>query len=238
VFDWHPRKKSIRMKDSLSPLYVFFGILFTACLLISNIVSVKLIQLGPWIITAGVIVFPISYIINDVISEVWGYRKARFIIWCGFAMNLLAIIVYTISIKMPPAPIWKRQEGFSLVLQNTPRLAFASLVAYLVGSFINSLVMSKMKLKSHGRQFSLRAIVSTLFGESCDSLLFISIAFAGNVPSSILFEMIVIQVILKTLYEIVVLPVTIQVVKAVKKKEGTEIFDENISYNPFKVAEI
>ncbi len=238
MFDWHPRKKSIKMKDSLSPLYVFFGILFTACLLISNIVSVKLIQLGPWIITAGVIVFPISYIINDVISEVWGYRKARFIIWCGFAMNLLAIAVYSLSIIMTPAPIWKGQDGFMLVLQNTPRLAFASLIAYLVGSFVNSFIMSKMKIKSQGRQFSVRAVVSTLFGESCDSLLFITIAFAGSVPSGVLLEMIVVQIILKTLYEIVVLPVTIQVVKAVKKREGIDIFDENISYNPFKVAEV
>jgi uncharacterized integral membrane protein (TIGR00697 family) len=226
------------MKNSLSPLYVFFGILFTSCLLISNIVSVKLITLGSWVVTAGIIVFPLSYIVNDVISEVWGYRKARFIIWCGFGMNLLAIIVYTLSIKMQPASFWQGQSGFSSVLQNTPRLAAASLIAYLAGSFVNSMIMSKMKILSKGKNFSLRAVVSTLFGETVDSFLFITIAFAGNVPASILLEMILVQIVLKTLYEILVLPITLRVVKAVKKSEGIDTYDENISYNPFKLAEI
>jgi queuosine precursor transporter len=226
------------MKNSISPLYVFFGILFTACLLISNIVSIKLIQLGPWIITAGVVVFPISYIVNDVISEVWGYRKARFIIWCGFIMNLLAILVYTVSIAMPSAPFWSGQTGYAGVLSSTPRLVLASLFAYLVGSFVNSAIMSRMKINSQGRNFSWRAIVSTIFGESCDSIIFITVAFLGQVPIPVLTQMIVLQVILKTAYEIIVLPLTIQVVRYLKRQEGIEVFDEGISYNPFRFAQI
>jgi len=226
------------MKNSLSPLYVFFGILFTSCLLISNVVSVKLIAFGPWVVTAGIIVFPLSYIVNDVISEVWGYKKARFIIWCGFGMNLLAIMVYSLSINMQPASFWQGQPGFTSVLQNTPRLAFASLVAYLAGSFINSIIMSKMKVMSKGKNFSLRAVISTLFGETVDSFLFITIAFVGTVPANILLQMILVQIIIKTLYEILVLPITIRVVRTVKKSEGIDVYDENISYNPFKLAEV
>jgi uncharacterized integral membrane protein (TIGR00697 family) len=226
------------MKHSISPLYVFFAILFTTCLLISNIVSVKLIQLGSWTVTAGIIVFPISYIINDVISEIWGYRKARFIIWCGFLMNLIAILIYSVTVAMPAAGFWQGQAGFSEVLQSTPRLAISSLVAYLAGSFINSMVMSKMKINSRGRNFSLRAIVSTIFGESVDSILFITIAFAGLVPFSVLQQMVLVQIVLKIVYEILILPLTIAVVTAVRKYEGEEVFDEGISYNPFKLAQL
>jgi queuosine precursor transporter len=124
------------------------------------------------------------------------------------------------------------------VLQNTPRLALASLVAYLVGSFVNSSIMSKMKLKSKGRHFSFRAIVSTIFGETCDSVLFITIGFIGNVPFAILVQMIVVQIVLKTLYEIIILPLTVFVVKKVKMHEGIDVFDKNVSYNPFKMSEI
>ncbi|HEX3009373.1 MAG TPA: queuosine precursor transporter [Bacteroidales bacterium] len=226
------------MKHNISPLYVFFGILFTSCLLISNIVSVKLFQLGPWTITAGIVVFPVSYIVNDIISEIWGFKKARFIIWCGFLMNLLAILVYSAAVALPSAGFWQGQEGFASVLQNTPRLAMSSLLAYLTGSFVNSIIMSKMKLRSRGKHFSSRAIVSTIFGESCDSIIFISLAFAGSVPLRVLPQMIVLQIILKTLYEIVILPVTIRIIKKIRKYEIEDIFDENISYNPFKVIQL
>lgn len=226
------------MKHSISPLYVFFGILFTSCLLISNIVSIKLIQLGSFTVTAGIVVFPVSYIVNDIISEIWGFRKARFIIWCGFLMNLLAILIYTVSIAMPPAVFWKDQSSFTAVLQNTPRLAISSLIAYLVGSLINSMVMSKMKVKSNGKNFSLRAIVSTIFGETADSLIFITIAFVGSVPVPVLVQMILVQIVLKTLYEIIILPVTILVVKRIRVIEGEDVYDKGISYNPFKIAQV
>ncbi len=226
------------MKNTLSPLYVFFGILFTTCLLISNIVSVKLISVGSWTITAGIILFPLSYIINDVISEIWGYKKARFIIWCGFLMNLLAIMIYTAAVAMPASGYWNGQTGFAEVLLSTPRLAISSLLAYLAGSFINSIIMSKMKVSSKGRNFSLRAIVSTLFGESFDSILFITIAFSGLVPFPVLVQMIAVQIVLKTMYEILVLPLTILVVKYIRKHEGEDVYDEGISYNPFKIAEV
>lgn len=226
------------MKNSFSALYVFFGILFTSCLLISNIISVKLIQLGSLTITAGIIIFPVAYIVNDVISEIWGFQKARFIIWCGFLMNLLAILVYTAAVAMPASEFWQGQSGFTQILQSTPRLAISSLIAYLTGSFLNSIIMSRMKVKSQGKNFSLRAIVSTLAGESADSVIFITIAFAGMVPFAVLMQMIAIQIVIKTLYEILVLPVTIRVVKVIRKYEGEEAFDKGISYNPFKLVQV
>lgn len=226
------------MKNTLSPLYVFFGILFTSCLLISNIISVKLIQLGPWTVTAGIILFPVTYIVNDIVSEIWGFKKARFIIWSGFFMNLLAILFYSVAIALPSSEYWQGQSGFASVLQSTPRLAISSLIAFLTGSFINSMIMSKMKLRSRGKHFSLRAIVSTLLGESSDSLIFITLAFAGTVPWNILFQMIILQVIFKTSYEIIILPVTVRIVKLVRKYEKEDVYDEGISYNPFKIAQI
>jgi uncharacterized integral membrane protein (TIGR00697 family) len=226
------------MKNSFSALYVFFGILFTSCLLISNIISVKLIQFGSWTITAGIIIFPVAYIVNDVISEIWGFKKARFIIWCGFLMNLLAILIYTAAVAMPASEFWQGQSGFTQILQSTPRLAISSLIAYLTGSFLNSMIMSKMKVKSQGKHFSVRAIASTLAGESADSVIFITIAFAGLVPFPVLLQMIAIQIVVKTLYEILVLPVTIRVVKTIRKYEGDEAFDEGISYNPFKLVQV
>lgn len=226
------------MKTSISPLYVFLGILFASCLLISNIISIKLIQLGSFTITAGIIIFPVSYIVNDIVSEIWGFKKARFVIWCGFLMNLMAISVYALSVSLTPSGFWNGQESFSMVLQNTPRIALSSLIAYLVGSFVNSIIMSKMKVRSKGKNFPLRAIVSTLLGEGLDSMLFITLAFAGTVPAKLLLQMIILQVAIKTAYEIVVLPLTNLIVKTIRKYEQTESYDEDVSYNPFKVMQI
>lgn len=226
------------MKTSLSPLYVFLGILFASCLLISNIISIKLIQLGSFTITAGIIIFPVSYIVNDIISEIWGFKKARFVIWCGFIMNLLAIIVYAFSVSLTPSGFWNGQESFSMILQSTPRIALSSLAAYLAGSFVNSIIMSKMKIRSKGKNFPARAIISTLLGEGLDSLAFITLAFFGTVPLKVMLQMIILQVVIKTAYEIIVLPLTTLIVKAIRKYEQTESYDQDVSYNPFKVLQI
>ena len=226
------------MKKTVSVLFMFAGILFAICLLISNILATKIILIGPWAAPAGVLIFPIAYIINDVIVEVWGYQKARLIIWSGFAINILAVLFFTLAIVVPAAPFWHHQEAFSTILGNTPRIIAASLMAYLVGSFLNAMVMSKVKVLMKGKDFSVRAILSTLIGETADSFIFISIAFAGILPFDILFGMIITQACIKTVYEIVILPFTILVVKWVKRVEGVDSFDESISYNPFLINQI
>jgi len=226
------------MKKTVSVLFMFAGILFAICLLISNILATKIILIGSWAAPAGVLIFPIAYIINDVIVEVWGYQKARLIIWSGFAVNLLAAIFFTLAIVVPAAPFWQNQTAFSTILGSTPRIIVASLLAYLTGSFLNAFVMSKVKVLMKGRDFSVRAILSTLVGEAADSFIFIIIAFAGNLPFNVLIGMIFTQATIKTIYEIVILPFTILVVNWVKKVEGVDTFDESISYNPFSINQI
>ena len=195
-------------------------------------------MIGPWSAPAGVLIFPLAYIINDVIAEVWGYRKARLIIWAGFGVNLLAVLFFTVTIAVPAAPFYEGQNAFATVLGNTPRIVAASLLAYLFGSFLNAYVMSKFKVLTKGKGFSLRAIVSTLAGESIDSLIFITVAFAGIFPADVLLGMILTQALIKTVYEIIVLPLTIVVVKKVKQLEGVDTFDYEISYNPFRLKQI
>ena len=226
------------MKREVSVLFMLAGILFATCLLISNILATKILMFGPCAAPAGVLIFPIAYILNDVITEVSGFKKARLIIWTGFAVNILAVVFFTLGIVIPGAPFWQNQEAFGTVLGNTPRIVVASLSAYLIGSFLNAFVMSRMKVLTKGKGFSGRAILSTLVGESADSILFISIAFAGVFPIGVLVTMIFTQAMIKTVYEILILPVTIWVVNLVKRAEGVDEFDTDLDYNLFRLKEI
>lgn len=226
------------MQKSVSIPFMLLGILFNICLVTANLLEAKIVQMFGITATAGLIVFPISYIINDCIAEVYGYKKARLIIWSGFASNFLVIILSQIVVHLPAAPFWEGEEGFNFVFGMAPRIAVASLIAFLIGSFLNAYVMSKMKIASKGKNFSLRAIVSTLIGESADSLIFFPIAFLGLVPMEELFLLIGTQAILKSLYEVIVLPVTIRVVKYIKKVERTDVYDVGTSYNILNVKDI
>lgn len=225
-------------KNNVSVLFLFFSILFCVCLITANVLETKQISLGVFNITGGLIVFPVSYIINDCVCEVWGYRKARLLIWLGFAMNFLFVLFGAIADAIPGAPYWHNDEGFHAVFGLAPRIAAASFVAFLVGSFVNAYVMSRMKINSDGRNFSLRAILSTIFGEGADSLIFFPLALYGVVPTSELPIFILTQVVLKTLYEVVVLPVTIYVVKNTKQIEGEDAYDNGISYSVWKVLNV
>ena len=211
--------------------YMLLGIVFCVCLVAANLLEAKVIKLGPLAITAGMIVFPLSYIINDCIAEVWGFKKARLIIWMGFLMNFMVVGLGQIAVMIPAAPFWEGEDSFNFVFGMAPRIAGASLVAFLAGSFLNAYVMSWMKVRSKGKHFSFRAVVSTLAGESADSLIFFPIAFAGLMPAGELLKMMAVQAILKTLYEIIVLPVTVRVVKYVKRVDGSDVYDDSISYN-------
>lgn len=218
--------------------YMLLGIVFCVCLVAANLLEAKVIKLGPLAITAGMIVFPLSYIINDCIAEVWGFKKARLIIWMGFLMNFMVVGLGQIAVMIPAAPFWEGEDSFNFVFGMAPRIAGASLVAFLAGSFLNAYVMSRMKVRSKGKHFSFRAVVSTLAGESADSLIFFPIAFAGLMPAGELLKMMAVQAILKTLYEIIVLPVTVRVVKYVKRVDGSDVYDDSISYNIFKINEL
>ncbi|MDD4993166.1 MAG: queuosine precursor transporter [Paludibacter sp.] len=226
------------MKKQVSVAFMVCGLLFTVCLIVSNIVEQKLISIGGIEATAGLLIFPVSYIINDLIAEVWGYRKARLIIWNGFLMNFLAVIVFRLSIWAPGSVHFTNQVAFESVLGNTERIVAASFIAFLFGSFLNAYVMSKMKIMQHGRGFSIRAIASTIVGEGADSIIFFSIAFSGIIPMQALLMLILTQTAMKTGYEIIALPITNLLVKYVKKHEETDVYDTDISYNPLRVKDI
>lgn len=222
----------------VSVLFMLFSVLFCVCLISANVLETKQLSFGPISITGGLIVFPVSYIINDCVCEVWGYRKARLLIWLGFSMNFLFVMFGAICDMLPGAPYWDNDAGFHAIFGLAPRIAFASFLAFFVGSFINAYVMSRMKVSSQGRNFSLRAIMSTVYGETADSLIFFPLALGGVVPLKELPVLIISQIVLKTVYEIIVLPVTIRVVTKTKEHEGIDCFDEDINYNVFKVGNI
>lgn len=225
-------------KTYVSLPFMLLGVLFCVCLIAANLLETKQITIGPLELTAGLIVFPISYIINDCLVEVWGFRRARLVIWLGFAMNFLFVLFGLAADALPGAAYWTGDEGFHAIFGLAPRIAAASFVAFLVGSFINAYVMSIMKVRSGGRGFSTRAILSTVAGEAADSLIFFPVALGGVVPVETLPVMMLSQVVLKTLYEVAVLPLTIRVVKYMKKVEGEDVFDENISYNILKIKDV
>ncbi len=228
----------IQKKQNVSVLFMLFSILFCVCLILANLLETKQIAIGPVSLTGGLIVFPISYIINDCVCEVWGFRKARLLIWSGFAMNFFFVAVGALCDWIPGAPYWNNDEGFHAVFGLAPRIAAASFVAFLLGSFANAYVMSKMKIRDGGRNFSARAILSTIAGESIDSLIFFPLALSGVVPTEELPKLMLMQVLLKTAYEILVLPLTIRVVKYVKKYEGSDVYDEGISYSVWKIFSV
>ena len=227
-----------KKQNNVSVLFLFFSVLFCVCLITANVLETKQISLGFFNITGGLLVFPVSYIINDCVCEVWGYRKARLLIWLGFAMNFMFVAFGAIADAIPGAPYWHNDAGFHAVFGLAPRIALASFVAFLIGSFVNAYVMSRMKISSGGKNFSYRAILSTVFGEGADSVVFFPLALYGVVPTKELPVFIVTQVALKTLYEIIVLPVTIAVVRKTKQVEGEDVYDNGISYSVWKVLSV
>lgn len=218
---------------------MIMGIMFCVCLITANLLETKVLDfVGGLSVTAGLIVFPISYIINDCICEVWGFRKTRLVIWCGFACNFFVVAMGMLATLLPAAPFWEGEEHFNFVFGMAPRIVMASLLAFITGSFLNAYVMSRMKIADRGKRFPLRAIASTVVGETGDSIVFFPIAFGGLIAWPQLLQMMMVQVVLKTLYEVVALPITVRVVKAVKRIDGSDVYDNNISYNPLKMGDV
>lgn len=216
----------MREKTKISKLQLILTVLSTSCLLISNIVTTKQMLL-PFNITmtCAVFVFPITYILSDIFSEIYGYKWSRLTCYLGFAMNLLMVAIFELSIITPAPSYWGNQEAFSTVLGSTPRILFASLLAFLIGDLINDKVFRRMKRKYSNthKGFSARAIVSSFCGEMIDSCIFIPIAFLGQMPFKTLIQMLIIQVSLKTAYEIIILPITTVLVKHISKYEKKEM---------------
>ncbi|MGM9836303.1 MAG: queuosine precursor transporter [Muribaculaceae bacterium] len=226
------------MKKQFSLPFVVMAMMFAVFLILANLMEVKVVKIGILTATAGLSVFPISYIINDCIVEVYGFAKARFVIWMGFLLNMIFVVFLQVCVALPSDPSWTAQAAVEQVFGNTPRILLGSFVAFIVGSMVNAQVMSRMKVRDGGKRFSLRAILSTVFGETADSLIFFPIAFAGMLPPATILTLVWTQVMLKTLYEIVVLPVTIRVVKMLKRVEGTEVTDVNVDYRWWKIFKI
>ena len=217
-------------KTFVSLPFMLLGVVFCVCLIAANILETKQVTLGPLELTAGLIVFPVSYIINDCLVEVWGYRKARLVIWLGFLMNFLFAAFGAAADALPGAAYWTGEAGFHAIFGLAPRITAASFAAFLTGSFVNAYVMSRMKRNApKGRGFSLRAILSTVAGESVDSLLFFPLALGGVVPW---------QVLLKTLYEIIVLPLTVRIVRLLKRIEGEDVIDDNVRYGFWRITDL
>ena len=228
------------MKKTVSLSFMLLSILFCVCLITANLLELKVIKIGslPLSVTAGMLVFPVSYIINDCIAEVWGFRKARLIIWAGFLMNFFVMAMAQLAVMLPAADFWDGEAAFNYVYGMAPRIVIASLLAFLTGSFFNAYVMSRMKIVSKGKNFSLRAVVSTLVGESADSVIFFPIAFGGVIPFDEMLKLMAVQIVMKTAYEIVILPVTIKVVNYIKRVDGCDAYDENVSYKFWKIGDI
>ena len=209
-------------KYKASFLQVCLTILFVSAMLISNVITSKQIQFPFGItMTGAIVIFPITYILSDVFSEVYGYKWSRVTCYFAFSMNLLMVLVFSLVIATPAPAYWQNQEAFATVLGSTPRVMGASLLAYVVGDFVNDRVFRKMKEKHSGelKGFGWRAIISSLIGELCDSLVFVPLAFLGQMPFKTLTTMVVCQVLLKTAYEVIVLPLTTLVAKKANKYE-------------------
>ncbi|MBW4900951.1 queuosine precursor transporter [Prevotella melaninogenica] len=224
-----------KSKQQVSVLFMLFSILFCVCLIAANILETKQISVLGISLTGGLIVFPISYIINDCVCEVWGFQKARLLIWTGFAMNFFFVAMGALCDWIPGAPYWTNEVGFHAIFGLAPRVAAASFVAFIVGSFANAYVMSKMKIRDKGRNFSLRAILSTIVGESFDSVIFFPLALGGVVPTEELPKLMLWQVLLKTVYEVIALPITIRIVKSLKEHEGEDTYDNDVNYSIWKI---
>ncbi|MCE5257060.1 MAG: queuosine precursor transporter [Spirochaetaceae bacterium] len=224
-----------RERFSYSPLFFVLFALFLTSLLVSNIIAGKLIQVAGTVLPAAVILFPITYILGDVFTEVYGFRRTRIVIWLGFAANLLMSAIFLIVVALPYPEFFQNQSAFATVLGMTPRIVLASLAGYWAGEFGNSIVLSVMKKTMGGRHLWMRTIGSTIVGEGLDTVLFIAISFWGTMPNSALFQMMLAQYLFKVLYEAVFTPFTYLVVGKVKKWEKIDTFDNDVAYNPFKL---
>lgn len=206
--------------------------LYVTSLITANTVAVKVLEIGPWVTDAGLITFPIAYIVGDVLTEVYGYAAARRVIWLGFLCNLIAVGTFQLAVVLPAESSWQNQGAYDTIFGSTPRLLFASFCAYLIGEFANAYVLARMKVLTDGRWLWSRTIGSTVIGQGLDSVVFVLIAFGGVFSTGVLQDMIITNWVLKTAYEVVMTPVTYLVVTKLKQVEGIDTFDRDTNFSP------
>ena len=226
---------SDRSKSSYSSWFLLLVALSVTTIVTSNVIGSKLVRLGEYVLPAGILIFPLSYIIGDVLTEVYGYRSARRVIWLGFFCNLLAVAAIWAAGALPPAAVWTHQRAYEEILGYTPRLVAASFVAYLLGEFTNSFVLARLKILTRGRWLWTRTIGSTIVGQGFDSLVFVGMAFAGTVPPRLLLSIALTQWVAKCVYEALLTPVTYFVVNFLKRREGVDTYDYATSFNPLSL---
>ncbi len=226
--------RNVKMNRSgeYSTPFVVVVALFITCLLAANIMAVKLVHVFGLILPAAIIIFPISYIAGDVLTEVYGYGVARKVIWLGFFCNLIVVAAFWVGGIMPPAPFWDGQAAYARILGYTPRILAASFLAYLVGEFANSYILAKMKIATKGRWLWTRTIGSTLVGEGLDSAVFITLAFVGTIPTGALASAVLTQWLVKCGYEALATPLTYKVVAYLKRQEQRDAYDYETRFNP------
>lgn len=225
-------KQTVNGEPRYSHWFVFVVAIFVTCLVTANIISVKLITVFGLVLPAGILIFPVSYISGDIMTEVYGYAQARRVIWLGFFCNFIMVIAVWLGKVMPPASFWDAQLAYERILGFTPRLLAASFLAYLIGEFFNAFVMAKMKIVTNGRWLWMRTIGSTLVGQGLDSAVFITLAFAGTIPSKALAFAVVTQWLIKSAYEAAATPLTYISVWFLKRREGMDVYDYNTRFNP------
>ncbi len=204
--------------------------LYITCLLLSNLVAGKMMAIGGVTLPAAVILFPVTYILCDVFTEVYGFKSARTVIWMGFSCSFFAVVVYMITIALPHPDFWANQEAYEIVLGTTPRVFAASLVGYLFGEFSNSMVLSKLKVLTQGKKLWVRTIFSTVVGEAFDTVIFITISFWGTMETNVLLQMMLFQYLFKVCYEIICTPLTYVVIRKIKNIEKIDVYDTDTKY--------
>lgn len=223
--------KSFKHLDTITALFV-------TVLLLSNVTSTKIVDLGPFTFDGGTILFPLSYIFGDILTEVYGYSRSRKVIWLGFVSALLMSVTFWIVGVLPPAADWPHQNAYNQILGLTPRIVAASLVAYFVGEFCNSFILAKLKILTHGRWLWARTIASTLIAQIVDTALFILIAFTGVVPNGLLLTLIVSNYLFKCGIEILFTPVTYWLTGWLKQQEKEDHYDIDTDFNPFHFSRL
>ena len=221
---------------TVSHRFVVVVAVFVTCLITANFIIVKQISIGNLVLPAAIIIFPLSYVIGDILTEVYGYQQARRVIWLGFVCNLIAVLAIWVGKILPAAPVFEAQSAYERILGSTPRFLLASFVAYLAGEFANSFVLAKMKIRTRGRWLWMRTIGSTLVAQGIDTLIVLPIAFWGVLPLSVLGNMILSHWLVKTAYEAVATPLTYGVVGYLKRKEGIDVYDYGVDFNPLRVS--
>ena len=224
-------------KAEHSTLYVVVVAFFVTDLLVSNVIAVKTIQIGGVVLQAADLIFPVTYIIGDILTEVYGFKRARKAIWIGFSCNLFAVLAIALGQYLPSSSDWHDQSAYDAILGSQPRIVFASFTAYLFGEFMNSFVLAKMKIWTEGKWLWTRTIGSTFVGQAFDTSIFLTVAFYGVMPTDFLIHLIGFQWLFKVTYETAATPVTYLVVNYLKRHEGVDYYDRDTRFTPFALTE-